>query len=94
LAHLLEIYDAPRVLDYLSLDVEGAETISMSGFPFDWYRFRILTIDRPSAILQTKLVGQGYLFLKDISGFGESLWVHKQEIPSLHLEWLGLGQIY
>jgi hypothetical protein len=34
-----------RFIDYLSLDVEGAESLIMKHFPFDEYSFNIRTVD-------------------------------------------------
>jgi hypothetical protein len=95
LAHLLEKYHAPSVIDYFSLDVEGAEMMIMSDFPFNKYRFRILTAERPTLALQELLHQHGYRYIKNLTDvitgidFGETIWVHKLEIPSLHFDWLG-----
>ena len=36
-------FQAPRVIDYMSLDVEGAEFFVMKDFPFDKYKIKILS---------------------------------------------------
>lgn len=36
---------APRVIDYWSLDTEGSELAILRSFPFDEYRFRVLTVE-------------------------------------------------
>jgi hypothetical protein len=36
---------APPVIDYWSLDTEGSELAILRSFPFDEYRFRILTVE-------------------------------------------------
>jgi FkbM family methyltransferase len=36
---------APPVIDYWSLDVEGAELALLQAFPFDRYRLRVLTVE-------------------------------------------------
>ena len=40
--------NAPKVIDYLSLDVEGAELEVLKNFPFKKYKFLSMKIERPS----------------------------------------------
>jgi hypothetical protein len=77
LVEVLERFDAPHIIDYLSLDIEGAEYFVMNQFPFDIYRFNILTVERPSPPLQQLLQQNGYLLLKELRKWGETLWIHK-----------------
>jgi len=42
---LLKKYQAPRIIDYLSVDVEGAEHLILQGFDFSRYKFLTLTIE-------------------------------------------------
>lgn len=74
---LLEKFSVPSTIDYLSLDVEGAEYLVMEKFPFDRYLIRVLTVERPSANLRDLLQAHGYMFLKDLAWWGETLWAHK-----------------
>lgn len=60
LAQILKENDAPKVIDYLSLDVEGYEEQVLHDFPFDQFRFRVMTIERPSDRLHNKLIEEGY----------------------------------
>jgi Methyltransferase FkbM domain len=76
---LLDIFTkfhVPNVIDYFSLDVEGAETFIMESFPFDQYRFNVLTIERPDKRLSGLLQRNGYKKMKKLSNFGETLWIH------------------
>ena len=75
LATILTRFEAPAVIDYLSLDVEGAEWFILHQFPFDKYQFKCLTIERPSDQLQALLQKQGYVKVLDIAR-GDTLWVH------------------
>ena len=50
----------PRYVDYMSLDLEGAEESVMRSFPFDAFSIDVLTIERPPAALHTQLVELGY----------------------------------
>ncbi|GKY96870.1 hypothetical protein MPSEU_000646100 [Mayamaea pseudoterrestris] len=75
LATILRTFHAPKVIDYLSLDVEGAETFIMRSFPWDEYTFRCLTIERPSDELKEMLGKAGYKHALDIAR-GDTLWLH------------------
>eukprot|EP00977_Amphora_coffeiformis_P001331 scaffold278_cov195-Amphora_coffeaeformis.AAC.16 len=75
LATILERFQAPKVIDYLSLDVEGAEWFIMGNFDFDKYQFQVLTIERPSEELQILLGSHGYRKIYDIAR-GDTLWAH------------------
>lgn len=45
LTHLLEVADAPKFIDLLSLDVEGAELSVLKGINFKKYNFKYLLIE-------------------------------------------------
>ena len=51
LASILDYFHAPSTVDYLSLDVEGAEESVLASFPFRRYTFRTMSIERPSEAL-------------------------------------------
>lgn len=74
---LLQEYNVPSTIDYLSLDVEGAEFLIMQYFPFDQYTIKVLTVERPSADLKALLGRHGYLMLKQLAWWGETLWAHR-----------------
>lgn len=42
---VLDEAGAPPVIDYWSLDTEGSELSILKSFPFDRYRFRVLTVE-------------------------------------------------
>ena len=78
LANLLQKHTAPRVIDYLSLDVEGAEDDVLLQFPFDKYLFRVMSIERPSNKLKRVLRAHGYSKLAGplkASAWGEEMWL-------------------
>ena len=64
LEYVLDKYDAPSTIDYLNLDIEGAETRVLRNFPFDKYKFLAITIERPTAELEENLKRNGYVFVK------------------------------
>jgi FkbM family methyltransferase len=67
LASVLEQVNAPNIIDYLSLDVEGHEWTILRNFPFDKYRFRVMTIEHNGAEpnrtnIRKLLESKGYRF--------------------------------
>jgi hypothetical protein len=77
LVEILDRYNAPTVIDYLSLDVEGAEYYVMRDFPFDSYAFRILTIERPTQELVDLLYQHRYIYVAANNEHGmETLFLH------------------
>lgn len=88
LQYILKHNHAPKVIDYLSLDVEGAEFYVMEKFPFDEYLFRIITIERPQPELRSLLRDNNYILHAVIAGrhHGETLWFHKDHVSSLNVE--------
>lgn len=90
LLHILERFNSPNVIDYLSLDVEGAEEFVMDSFPFHIYRFRLLTVERPSEALCKKLMTNGYRLLKQLKAWGETIWMHESEAEGLDMSALSL----
>lgn len=74
---LLDKFEVPAVVDYLSLDIEGAEYEVMRNFPFDSYKIKLLTVERPNAQLKSLLREQGYVFVtSSYNRHGDELWQH------------------
>ena len=90
---ILEKFDAPNVIEYLSLDVEGSEFFVMEAFPFDRYKFKVLTIERPRQELVDLLIRHDYIYLAANTIDGEETsWVHKsmkEEINTKAIEDVG-----
>ena len=83
---LIEIFrkfNAPKIIDYLSLDVEGAEHFIMQSFPLEEYKARIMTVERPKEELRALLDSHGYINLQRLSRWGETLWAHKDFLHEL-----------
>lgn len=85
---LFKFFKVPAVIDYFSLDIEGAEQHVMSTFPFDKYTFRVMNIERPKEHLRKQLEENGYEFwlYPSNKNFGDSWWVHKsvsEKFPKL-----------
>ena len=72
LAKVLQDSNAPSVIDYLSLDVEGQEYTILSTFPFDKYIFRCITVEHnephigntQQLLIRSVLEMNGYTFVK------------------------------
>lgn len=60
LEDVLDSNNAPIYIDYLSLDVEGAETRILKQFPFYKYTIGVMHIERPSEELKNILIKNGY----------------------------------
>lgn len=84
LANILEQYQAPQTIDYLSIDVEGAETRILQKFPFDKYIFSCITIERPSITLNDILVKNGYILIKIIPEL-DSFYIH-ESLKKIYLQ--------
>jgi FkbM family methyltransferase len=67
---------APTEIDYLSIDVEGAEQRVLGNFDFKKYRFKCITIERPSDLLRQVFQENGYLLIKEIPGL-DCFYLHE-----------------
>jgi FkbM family methyltransferase len=67
-------YAVPDVIDYLSIDVEGAEHRIFQAFDFSRYRIRTLTVERPKPPLKAMLNRNGYVVVGQIKT--DTLYVH------------------
>jgi FkbM family methyltransferase len=52
---LLQKYNAPKEIDYLSIDTEGSEYEILSAFDFDSYKFKIITCEHNYTPMREKL---------------------------------------
>jgi Methyltransferase FkbM domain len=85
LHEILLRFHAPKKIDYMSLDVEGAEELILNNFPFNKYSFSILTIERPSDNLKSILIHNGYLFVRQITSWGETFWINAADKDFLNM---------
>jgi FkbM family methyltransferase len=74
---------APREMDYLSIDVEGAEERALGNFNFDHYRFKCLTIERPNSRLRAIFREAGYILIKDIPQL-DCFYVHESFVDQYY----------
>ncbi len=75
LVQVLQEANSPKVIDYLSIDIEGAEDRALGDFDFDSYQFKCITIERPSTELHDTFVKHGYILIKSIPGL-DSYYIH------------------
>jgi hypothetical protein len=70
LRSILRESDAPPVIDYWSLDTEGSELALLRSFPFDAYRFRVLTVEHNSEPARWEirrfLESRGYVLAREL----------------------------
>ena len=68
LTKILDEAGAPKEIDFLSLDVEGAELAVLSGINFKRYKFKYMLIEcRKINIIKSHLNKHGYKFLDKLS---------------------------
>ena len=60
---ILDSLEAPAVMDFMSLDVEGAELHVLHGLDMTKYTFLIMSVERPSPHVHKVLTRHGYHFL-------------------------------
>jgi len=85
---IFEKAGVPTVVDYLSLDVEGAELYVMKAFPFDRYQVKIMTVERPSEELIELFTANGFEKAMNLIRWGETLWIHKDYKSTLRMDFL------
>jgi FkbM family methyltransferase len=105
LTNLLEQMNAPRTIEYLSLDVEGAEHYVLQGLDPNKYTFLVVSIERPKHHSHHLLSKYGYRFLYQMADFGECMYLHQslwnyKELMQKYMqvdrvpEWLGAPRPY
>jgi hypothetical protein len=75
LLSILKKGNAPKSIDYLSIDIEGAEDRVLCNFPFNEYCFKSLTIERPKEKLKEILAINDYILIKQSSL--DSFYIHR-----------------
>jgi hypothetical protein len=108
LVDILQRFRAPPVIEYLSLDVEGAETYILQNFPWinrsrtdigtdtgrhptqptapppppttitGSYHIKVMTAERLRGTIRQFIKDHHYRFIRKLTRWGESLWVHDQ----------------
>lgn len=76
---ILDFAKAPSVMDYLSLDVEGAEHYVLAGLDHAKYKFMMVTIERPKHHSHHILSKAGYRFVYQMAKWGECIYLHQSK---------------
>lgn len=76
LQNMFHYLAVPRAIDYMSLDIEGAEEWAFQKFPWSKYTFSVITAERPKPNLKEALMLRGYTYVCDHGDFGDELWIH------------------
>lgn len=79
LTSVLDFVKAPKVMDYLSLDVEGAEQHVLAGLDHSRYLFMVMTIERPKPRSHHILSKAGYRFVYQMTWWGECIYFHQSK---------------
>ena len=66
--------NVPRVIDYWSFDVEGAEEFIATAFPWGEYFPQLVTVERPSRKLQDLMYTNGLRYMCNSGNFGDQMW--------------------
>jgi len=74
LSSVLMDNDAPEIIDYLCLDIEGAELEVMKDFPFHKYKFKTISIEFSPQPLTDILIKNGYRQV--VNPFNDVIWEH------------------
>jgi hypothetical protein len=91
---VLAHFEVPRVIDYFSLDVEGAEEGVILRFPWQQYTVLCMSIERPSSRVREILRRNGLVFLlrnpPGVGGYDE-IFIH-ESIPGFDSIRIELGE--
>jgi FkbM family methyltransferase len=90
LLEVLERMRAPKVVDFMSLDVEGAEDVVLQPEVLSQHQFRLITIERPKENLVQLLEANGYRMIKQVKSWGETMWSHPSFEHELDMSALGM----
>ena len=82
-AEILDKFDVPDVIDFLSLDCEGAETLAMSTFPWDTHAILTMTIERPDHALRNILAEHGYVKLGVHGNHDDYFYLRRDAFPDM-----------
>lgn len=77
---LLERYNAPQKIDYLSMDTEGTELEILRNFDFNKYEFSVITIEhsftKARGELENLLTANGYTRVFERISYNEDWYIH------------------
>jgi len=65
LEDILDEYNAPPVIDYLSLDIEGGEAAIIESFQFDRYKVLTMTVEKSEDRLNEVIESKGFKIVRN-----------------------------
>jgi FkbM family methyltransferase len=83
LTEILDNYNAPKVIDYFSLDIEGSEERVIRSFDFERYQFLCITVERPTPKVNKILFDNDYVFVKNY--WFDSFYVHSSLVNKIKI---------
>jgi FkbM family methyltransferase len=91
LESILEEHNVPRRIEYMNMDIEGAEYEALKVFPFEKYSFKLLTIEHnyeepKRSMIRQLLESKGYTHTKSVhvdDWYVNTKWIKNKVIISL-----------
>ena len=81
---ILEKHSAPKLIDFLSLDVEGSELEVLKGLDHSIYRFKLLCVEtRSFEVMNKYLESKNYYFFEMISDHDYLFKLKESELANL-----------
>lgn len=81
LVDLLNYYEAPKILDFLSIDVEGSEYKILEAFRWDLYTFNVITVEhnftKQRKDIYKLLTANGYKRVHEDISYVDDWYVHE-----------------
>ena len=91
ISNIFEKFAVPSTIQYISLDVEGAEERIIESFPWIAYTVLAFTIERPSKKVLEILEDENFVEIGVLGHFGDTMYLNKK-VPAFQ-EVLKKGQI-
>ncbi|WP_418602698.1 FkbM family methyltransferase [Mycolicibacterium sp. SCSIO 43805] len=80
MSDLLRKFNAPSLIDFLSIDTEGSEFEILSNFDFESYKFQVVVVEHNYTPMREKihslLSGHGYRRVFESISFNDDWYVH------------------
>lgn len=78
IVEIFKMFSVPEIIQYISLDVEGAEERIFQSFPFESYAVYAMTVERPTEKILAILKEQQFVEVGILSYIGESVYLNKK----------------
>lgn len=76
ITYLFKQFNVPTTIQYMSLDIEGAESRILSIMPFSSHHIQALTVERPKSDALDILKNQGYVEVGILGEFGDTMFIN------------------